>query len=117
MHWSLYIEADKDEDKTIIHDLGACQRYFPDIRTPSDARLSASLVEICPLCNVDVSKIEALKNIAYATPIRNDEAGYSCQDYVHDILDRLEDNLIIDPTDGAYERNKRLVAGKREAWS
>ncbi|OGM48782.1 hypothetical protein ABOM_003056 [Aspergillus bombycis] len=116
MHWSLYIEANNDADKTIIHVLGARQQYFPDIRTPSDARISNSLIELLPLCQIDATKIEILKNIAYATPIRNDLADWSCQDYVLDILDKLEDVLIIDAKDAGYVSNKEAVAAKRESW-
>ncbi|KAJ5780245.1 hypothetical protein N7457_005405 [Penicillium paradoxum] len=117
MHWSLYLEADNDDDKTIIHVLVARQKYFPDIRTPSDARISSSLIELLCLCQVDASKIEIIKNIARATPIRNELADWSCQDYVLDILKRLERALIIDATDGEYIMNSEAIAAKRESWA
>ncbi|OQE37828.1 hypothetical protein PENCOP_c009G02057 [Penicillium coprophilum] len=117
MHWSLYLEADKTDDKTIIHVLGARQKYFPNIRTPSDARNSTSLVELLYLCQINVAKVETIKTIAYATPIRNELADWSCQDYVLDILRRLERALIINATDGNYIRNKEVVAAKRESWT
>ncbi|CEL01027.1 hypothetical protein ASPCAL00619 [Aspergillus calidoustus] len=86
LHWSLHIETENDAEKTTIQILGARQRYFPDIKTPSNGRLLPDLIELCPLCDAGASKLEALKNIAYATPIRNEEADYSCQDYVLDVL-------------------------------
>ncbi|KAJ5481553.1 hypothetical protein N7475_000365 [Penicillium sp. IBT 31633x] len=116
MHWSLYLEADNNDDKTIIQVLGARQKYFPNIRTRADARSSSSLIELLYLCHIDVSKFENIKNIAYDTPIRNDMADWSCQDYVLDILTRLESALIIDATDVDYIRNRQAVAAKRESW-
>ncbi|CAG8935744.1 unnamed protein product [Penicillium salamii] len=115
LHWSLYIEADNDADKTIIQILGARQRYFPNIKK-SDARDVSDLIEVLHLCRIDASKIEIAKNIAYDTPIRNDVADWSCQDYVLVVLDRLEDGLVIDGRDSDYIRNKAVVAAKRESW-
>ncbi|KAJ5383819.1 hypothetical protein N7517_001730 [Penicillium concentricum] len=117
MHWSLYLEADNDDDKTIIHVLGARQKYFPNIRTPSDARNSSSLIELLYLCQIDASKIEIIKNIAYDTPIHNEMADWSCQDYVLDILERLEDAFMIDATDNDYIIKREAVAAKRESWA
>jgi hypothetical protein len=116
LHWSLYIETENDAEKTTIQILGARQRYFPDIKTPSNGRLLPDLIELCPLCDADASKLEALKNIAYATPIRNEEADYSCQDYVLDVLLRWEEHGIIYAEDEQYKRKKAAVAGRRESW-
>ncbi|KAF9891442.1 hypothetical protein FE257_003908 [Aspergillus nanangensis] len=116
LHWSLFIETANASEKTIIHVLGARQKYFPAISTPRDARNSRSLIEILPLCRVDASEVEKLKNIAYDTPIRNELADWSCQDYVLAVLRRLEIASIIDGTENDYLRNKQAVAAKRESW-
>jgi hypothetical protein len=116
LHWSLCIETENDADKATIQILGARQRYFPDIKIPSNARLLPDLIELMPLCDVDATKIEALKNIAYATPIRNDEADYSCQDYVLDVLGKLEEHGIIEPANKEYKRNKMAVVAKQQSW-
>ncbi|KAJ5727399.1 hypothetical protein N7493_005219 [Penicillium malachiteum] len=116
LHWSLFIEAENDDAKTKIHVLGARRRYFPVISPRSDARNSDSLIELLPLCQVEEGKIEIIKNIAYDTPIRNDLDDWSCQDYVLNIVDRLEEALILNPEDKDYIRNKEAVAAKRESW-
>ncbi|EGD84523.1 hypothetical protein H112_08230 [Trichophyton rubrum D6] len=115
-HWSLFIDAEEKPAKTIIHLLGARQRYFRDVRTPSDARNSASVVELCALCEIDASKIETIKNIAWETPVRNEEPDYSCQDFVLDVLEGLERADIVDAENPDYQRNKGIVKAKREAW-
>lgn len=116
MHWSIFIDANKDSEKTIIHVLGARQRYFPEIRTPSDARISNSLIEIHTLCDIDETAIETVKNIAYNTPIRNSEADYSCQDFVLDVLNMLESEFIIDGNSADYKSKRAALKAKRESW-
>ncbi|PGH13675.1 hypothetical protein AJ79_03524 [Helicocarpus griseus UAMH5409] len=115
-HWNLFIDAPGEADKTTIQLLGARQRYFRDVRTPSDARALDSLIEACNLCEIDASMIEAVKNIAWDTPVRNEEADYSCQDFVLDVLERLEAEGIINGENGDYKRNKEIVKTKRESW-
>ncbi|KAK2734485.1 hypothetical protein FQN55_002655 [Onygenales sp. PD_40] len=115
-HWSLFIDAKEETHKTIIHLLGARQRYFLDVRTPSDARISNSLIELHPLCEIDATKIDDIRNIAWDTPVRNDKSDYSCQDFILEILERLEEEHIIAAEDGDYQRNKSALAAKRESW-
>ncbi|KAG5208239.1 hypothetical protein GTR04_5783 [Trichophyton interdigitale] len=115
-HWSLFIDTEQKPDKTIIHLLGARQRYFRDVRIRSDVRESTSLVELCPICEIDTYKVEAVKNIAWDTPVRNEEADYSCQDFIIDVLEKLEQANIVNAEDPDYQRNKGIVKAKREAW-
>lgn len=115
-HWSLFIDAEDKASKTIIHLLGARQRYFREVRTPSDARISNSLIKLCTLCEIDATKIDTVKNIAWNTPIRNEESDYSCQDFVLDVLERLEDEDIVDANNLEYKSNKDAIKAKRESW-
>ena len=117
MHWSLFLDTKEAADKTIIQILGARQKYFPSIRTPSNPRDLNSLIELLPLCQIDMSKVESIKGIADATTIHNELADWSCQDYVLELLDRLETAGIISATDEEYAKNKKAVAAKRESWA
>lgn len=96
--------------------LGARYKYFPDTKTPSNARTSTHLVQLLPLCHVDAGKVEMLKNIAYATPIHNELADWSCQDFVLEVLVKIEEARIINRYDADYRRNKAAIAAKRESW-
>ncbi|KAL3474336.1 hypothetical protein BJX99DRAFT_260443 [Aspergillus californicus] len=116
LHWSLFIDVEKTSENTTIQILGARQRYFPEIKTPAEARISNSLIELRTLCAIDVAAIETVKNIAYATPIRNHEADYSCQDFVLDVLNRLEEELIIDKNSVDYKSKRDALKAKRESW-
>lgn len=114
-HWSLFIDAAETGEKTIIHLLGARHKYFIEVRARSDANISNSLIELCSLCEIDASNIETVKGIAYETPIRNDISDYSCQDFILEVLDKLEQNgIIVDTAD--YRGKKRTIKEKREAW-
>ncbi|RDW81312.1 Terpene cyclase family member [Aspergillus mulundensis] len=115
-HWALFIDAPNEAAKTTMQILGARGRYFPSLQTPSDPRKLTSLIELCPLCMIAADKIEAVKEIAYATRIRNEEADYSCQDYVLDVLSNLEREGVVDGKDEGYVVNKEVVVAKRESW-
>ena len=80
----------------------------------SDARKSASLSELIPLCDVPVSKIGSIKDAAEKAPIHNQYPGYNCQYYVLELLDDLEAKNIIDGKDSKYKNNKRVVQNKQE---
>ncbi|OJD26247.1 hypothetical protein ACJ73_02383 [Blastomyces percursus] len=114
-HWSLFIDAAETAEKTIIHLLGARRKYFIEVRARSDANISNSLIELCSLCEIDTSNVEAVKIIAHETPIRNEVSDYSCQDFILEVLDKLETNGVI-PDNADYQSKKRVLKGKREAW-
>ncbi|OAX83194.1 hypothetical protein ACJ72_02449 [Emergomyces africanus] len=46
----------------------------------------------------------------------NEESDYCCQDFVLDVLDKLEEDDIIDVDSGDYESNKAAIQEKRESW-
>ncbi|KAJ5928124.1 hypothetical protein N7466_007080 [Penicillium verhagenii] len=116
MDWSLFIETEKNTDKTIIQVLGTRHKYFRVIRTPSNPRVSTDLIDLLPLCRIDTSKIEMVKYIADSTHIGNEVVDWSCQDYVLGVLNDLEDAGIINGNDKDYIRNKEVVKSKRESW-
>lgn len=115
-HWSLFIDVEDKPEKTVIQILGARRHYFRDVKTPSDARILDSLIELRALCEFDATKIDEVKTIAWDTPIRNDESDYSCQDFVLDVLEKLEEQNIIDGASDEYQRNKAAIVAKRESW-
>lgn len=115
-HWGLFVDAEDKADNTIIHLLGGRRQYFRDVRTPSDARISNSLIELCSLCQIDAANIDTVKNIAWNTPVRNTESDYSCQDFVLEVLDRLEREGVIDAGSIDYKTKKDMLKAKRESW-
>ncbi|KAL4947380.1 hypothetical protein BDW69DRAFT_190244 [Aspergillus filifer] len=94
MHWSLFIEAESDDEKTIAH-------------VPHRAHSAVQCRRI---------ENQTIKNIAWDLPVRNGEPDYSCQDYVLDLLAKLEKEFIIDRSNDDYRRKKAALAAKRESW-
>lgn len=93
--------------------MGSSTRYRFETRN-SDARQSNSLVELVYLCDVDPSKISAIKDAAKNAVIHNEYPGYNCQDYVLELLDDLEGKGIIDRNHANYTQNKEYLKGKQE---
>lgn len=82
----------------------------------SDARQSRSLSELVYLCDVPESKVSAIKDLAKNAPIHNEHKGYSCSDYVLELLGILEEEKIIDVEDKEYVKNKKALMGKQEGF-
>lgn len=113
-HWSLFIEGEKDADKNLFHAVGS-QCHFRFEEQQSDARNSKSISELFAICEIDGSRVQAVRNIAKAVPIRNDDPTWNCQDYVLDLLDELENNNIVPSSEHpGYDRKKRRLAAKQD---
>ncbi|BCS00209.1 uncharacterized protein AKAW2_50550A [Aspergillus luchuensis] len=112
-HWSLFIDGPTDPEKIILHIMGSSTRYRFEMRN-SNARYSATLIELVYLCHVDNSKINAIKDAAQKMTIPNEHPGYNCQDYILELLDQLEEEKIIDRSNASYKRNRKKVEDKQE---
>lgn len=112
-HWSLFIDGPTDLEKTILHIMGSSTRYRFEMRN-SNARNSASLLELVYLCHVDNSKVNAIKDAARNMTIHNEAPGYNCQDYILELLDELEEKNIVDRRNPSYKNNRQKVEGKQE---
>ncbi|KLJ09447.1 hypothetical protein EMPG_15137 [Blastomyces silverae] len=112
-HWGLFIDGPTDAEKILLQIMGSSTRYRFDMEN-SNAHESAILSEIIHLCDVDNSKISAIKDAAENAVVHNEYPGYNCQDYVLELLDDLEEKDIIDKNEVNYKHNKRAVQGKQE---
>lgn len=112
-HWRLFINGPTDAEQTILHIMGSSTNYRFEMRV-SDARKSGTLSELIYLCDVPVSKVTIIKEVAKKAPIHNEFPGYNCQDYVLDLLDDLEGKRIIDGNDANYKKKKEVVKSKQE---
>lgn len=115
-HWSLFVDGPSAEEKVIFHIMGSSQRYRHESRQ-SNARQSASLLEMVPLCRIETSKLSDIEAAAQNTVIHNEAPGYNCQDYVLELLDTMEEEGIIDGSDKKYRKNKNAVRGKQEGFT
>ena len=65
------------------------------------------------MCEVNKQDIEALKSTVAAVPIDNSNSSWDCQEYVLDVLDKLEDECIVDGDGVGYRRAKQSVKNRR----
>ncbi|GAD97700.1 conserved hypothetical protein [Paecilomyces variotii No. 5] len=112
-HWALFIDSPSDADKTILNIMGSSGRYRFEMRT-SNARQEQHLMELFYLCDVDVSHMNTVKNIAEGAVIHNEYPGYNCQDYVLELLDEMESKGIIDVEETAYVQRKDELKLRQE---
>lgn len=118
-HWAVYIEPPYDEDKTVMHATGMRGDLHVECRN-SNARKSKSLLELMYLCQVPESQIEDIKDIAEGIPLKNEDPGWGCKNYVMDLLDALEDEGIIEEDDMEYKVRRQSLDGqltKNLSWS
>ncbi|KAJ5804953.1 hypothetical protein N7474_010840 [Penicillium riverlandense] len=112
-HWALFVDGPTDEEKLVFNILGSSTQYRFEMEE-SNAFLDPTLIEVFPLCDVDSSKIDAIKDAAQNAVIHNESPGYNCQDYVLELLDDLEAKGIISRNDVEYAKNKQGVKDKQE---
>lgn len=112
-HWGVFIDGRRKADKVILQAMGSDGRFRFDAEF-TDARQLQGLVELVYLCDVELAKVDAIKDIAEKLPIRNGISGWNCQDYVLDLLATLEEKHVIDAQDGGYQERKSSLEKKQE---
>ncbi|KAJ9195208.1 hypothetical protein DTO164E3_6969 [Paecilomyces variotii] len=116
-HWALFIDGPTNADKTILNIMGSSTRYRFEMRT-SNPRQEQNLLELFYLCDIDTSRISAIKHIAEnEVVIHNEYPGYNCQDYVLEVLEELESRGIVDGDgdgDGGYVQKKKELMRRQE---
>ncbi|PWY94573.1 hypothetical protein BO94DRAFT_609984 [Aspergillus sclerotioniger CBS 115572] len=112
-HWSLFIDGPTEEEKLLLHIEGRPQHFRFESKY-SNAHKSAKVLEMIKMCRVAVSKTAEIEKIAEEQEVKNQYAGYNCQDYNIELLDRLEECGLIDRTDPDYKEKKELVKSKQK---
>lgn len=113
-HWSLFIDGPTDTEKIELNIKGSSTSYYFEMMESSNARESASLLELIHLYDADASTIGVIKDAGRNATIHNEYPGYNCQDYVLELLDELEAKGIIDGKDAKYRKNRKIVESKQE---
>ena len=115
-HWRLFVDGPGKANKIIFNAMGDSGRFRFE-ESIVNARESATLVELWPLCSVRASNIEDIKKIAREVEIKNQYPGWNCQDYVLELLDALEEARIIDGRDTAHKKQKSKLCEKQEGMA
>ncbi len=80
------------------------RRWSVNVRN-SDPRDSGSYRGMIYLTDVRTRDVQDIEEIARGLRL-NRFSGWNCQDFVKDLLEALEDEAIIDPSDDEYQEQK-----------
>ncbi|KGO69517.1 hypothetical protein PITC_014070 [Penicillium italicum] len=64
---------------------------------------------------VSKTDVERIKNVASTILVDNETLEWDCQDYVLEILDKLEDDYVLEGDDEDYREARSVLKGKRGA--
>ncbi len=67
------------------------------------------------LDTISQGEIATVRKEVQNTAVDNETVEWDCQEYVLDIIERLEEECVLDVDDREYAKRKRLVKAKRGA--
>ncbi|KAE8386928.1 hypothetical protein BDV23DRAFT_175057 [Aspergillus alliaceus] len=111
-HWALYI--DEESDGTIFEVTGQHPNFQ---RNVVHARPDSSKSYLDKLY-VGMLRPDDLKHVAKAaeeTDVDNETLEWDCQDYVLEVLDKLEEEFILESDDEDYQAAREELKGRRGA--
>ncbi|KAL8838834.1 MAG: hypothetical protein Q9170_001989 [Blastenia crenularia] len=105
-HWALYLE--NESQHTIYEVAGEYPNFKPNVisaKPTSTSRHKRSIL-VYDISAVDISTFEEV--VAAMVP-QNDIVEWNCQDYVIEVLEKLEEECVVDLDDKAYSSAKKQV--------
>ncbi|KAH6703327.1 hypothetical protein BKA61DRAFT_438440, partial [Leptodontidium sp. MPI-SDFR-AT-0119] len=107
-HWSLFVEDEKDEDKSfIVHVQGSAGRFRYEQKY-RNVRESGSLIE---MIHVEEANLRGVRRIARGVEVKNDDMTWNCQDFVWNVLGAIAEAELTDAEDDVY------INGRQTVWS
>ena len=97
-HWALYVD---DEDVPMIFEVIGQHPNFKRNVVKAKAEKSKSFL--------------GKENVASTILVDNETVEWDCQDYVLEILDKLEDDFVLEEDDEDYREARSILKGKRGA--
>ncbi len=110
-HWAIFIENEQDASKSFICHVQGSSGRFRYEQKYNNAHSSNRLEEIIHVGHVSLNNLKALRDVAKATPINNNDPTWNCQDYAWTLLESLATEGLIDGDDEAY------MNGRATVWS
>ncbi|KAL4778235.1 hypothetical protein BJX76DRAFT_352770 [Aspergillus varians] len=111
-HWALQLESNKDG--IIFKVVGQHPKFERNILEVRPER-SGSFVRKLYVSMLSNSNIKRVKSAARQVPVDNETSKWDCQDYVLEILDRLQDDYILDENNKDYQEARKELRTKRGA--
>lgn len=111
-HWALYLDSGTEH---IVFEVSgehpSFERNVVAVHPETDPTYLGKLF----VGLINHNDIAAVKDIVRETIVDNENVEWDCQEYVLDILERLQDGFYLDPDDEEYRDAKTELKGKRGA--
>lgn len=111
-HWALYIESGQEH---FIFEVIGQHPIFKRNVVMADPKRSRSLRQLLFVAMICDDDIERVKSAAQDVSVDNQTAEWDCQDYVLDILDKLEEDFVLDADDEEYIDAREMLKERRGA--
>ncbi|KAB8256781.1 hypothetical protein BDV32DRAFT_90495 [Aspergillus pseudonomiae] len=111
-HWALYFDGEKNG--VIFEVIGQHPNFRPNVvyARPDSSKSYLGNLYIGTLSPGDLKHVE---KAAEETPVDNETLEWDCQEYVLGILDKLEDEFVLDSEDEDYQAAREELSNKRGA--
>ena len=107
LHWVLHLEDASEH--TIYEVLGEHLHYSTNIITGKKPDHTIRHRRSIFLYDINKQDLAEFRKTVSSVQPQNDVALWNCQDYVMDLLGRLEEECIIDEDDKSYTKAKKKV--------
>ena len=110
LHWALHIE--NGEEHHIIEVDGEHPQFRRNMFMENPKETSAFLREFF-IAVLGEDGVERVKSAAQSVPVDNETVEWDCQDYVLDILDKLQEDFVLDKDDEDYMDVREILMEER----
>ena len=111
-HWGLFL--DDDEEQLMFEVAGVHPTFERNIEKQPPEKLEGFLQRVY-VAVISKTDIETVKQVAETVPVDNETVEWDCQEYVLDMLDRLEDEFVLDRDDEDYQDARETLRDRRGA--
>ena len=111
-HWGLFL--DDDEEQLMFEVLGEHPNFERNVEKQPPEQLEGFLRRVY-VAVISKTDIETVKQVAQTVPVDNETVEWDCQEYVLDMLDRLEDECVLDRDDEDYQDARETLRERRGA--
>lgn len=110
LHWALHIE---NGDEHQILEVDGEHPQFEYNTFMEDPNTSNTFLRQLFVAVLGEGDIERVKSAARSVPVDNETVEWDCQDYVLEVLERLQEDLVLDKDDADYIEVREILMEER----
>ncbi|RMZ86476.1 hypothetical protein DV736_g6298, partial [Chaetothyriales sp. CBS 134916] len=111
-HWALYLQSDAGH---VIFEVTGSHPNFKKNEVKANPQDSGSYLGKQYVGVISDKDIPAVRKAVAEVKVDNETTEWDCQEYVIDILDKLEEELILEEDDEDYKEARKALRKKRGA--